>query len=255
MLVLLAACAPLPSAPAPVDAAVGWLWAAFPDAWDVELAAAVAELDPTVADLTADDAWEGTLADLDPALDALVPAPAPVDPAEASGVARLATLPCAPEALADLAVATTPAELYPHAFDTWERAWSTPADAWPATPALGWHARWTGDLGVHAYTAEGDGGLRWVAPVEGVPVGAVFLARSWLAGPAEVDAPAALDQDWTLELAWEGADGTTRHGWFLWREARYGLGLDTGVLEVQDGLLDGLRARDEALAAACTDPA
>lgn len=234
-----------------MDRAAGWIWRSLPDAADAELAAAIAELDPTVAELAGDEgSWEGTLAALDPALDTLDPAPSASDPTQAAGLVRSGTLPCALDVLAELAL-VDPAALYPHAFHEWSREWRSPAEDWPGTPRLDWHAAWTGPLGIHTYRARGDGSLRWVEAVPGAPVGRLLLSRGWLAAPAEVDADASLAQDWSLELAWEGEDGATRHAWLLWREADYGLGLDTSDLEIQAALLDGLDRRDRALADAC----
>lgn len=251
LLPLLLGCAKPVEAPEDLDGLVHYLWQRYDDGSDEELRAALANLEPLVAEVQ-----EGTLTDLTAAEADVVPR-GDADPADAQGMYLARDVDCALAPLEEILYDLDQKGLYEAAtgddvYERYDRAYTTDFDAYVArtAPQLGWDVTYVPSPSVvAAYTAEVSGGLRYVPEADGV--GPLLVARTWMPEPAtfEEGENDSFTQDYQVEVYWTRGDATA-HVYGMWRELAY-LGLtsdDAGVIGL---ILDGLSDWDDDTEVVC----
>lgn len=254
MLLLLAACGHVEPAPEDLDGLAHWMWEKYATSSDEELAVAVGNLDAAIGTLT--EPRTGGLSDLTASEQGTVTLAEPQDPADATGMFVLDTLPCTLDQADRIAYDLDQDVLYEDVYDSYHREYTSDLDAYTTRqdPFLSWHSTIGATVLGNSYVEEVEGGLRWSEPVPAAPLGPFLLARAFLAEPAVFENDAAsFRQDYQLELFYERDAGSVIHAWFLWREMDYGAGLDTNNEDIVALMLNKLEEWDEHTAAICDD--
>lgn len=244
-------CRPVEAAPTDLDAlfhAFWGDWATAPDETLVEntdlahqYASAETWTEPvfgTISDLTLDEVAEFNLG---------------LDPATASGMYSVNMLPCAIRDIEPILWAKKQDELYPGMYTSYERTFTTDADAYEAetTDLIRWEATAGGDLVGTPFVEELLGGIHRVREGEASPRGRILVQRTVMNGPAVFDGGSkSFQQDYQIEVYWERAPKETMHLYGIWRELDLG-GLTMESTQVQRIILNNFVEWDEKTVANC----
>lgn len=254
MLLLLVACAKPIEAPKDLDGLVHWFFTNYDTATDEEMRVAAANLAPLVQESS-----RGTVTDLSEEEQATVAIDPPRDPAEATGMFVAGPIACT---LADLEVVNYALDqegLYEavtgdEEYIRYSRAYTTDIARYEArTDAfLGWRTTYTVKPVATEYTAEIDGGMRYVPAGEDEgDVGPVVLSRSVLPSPATFAEETSdyFDQDYQIDVMLADGDASV-HVYAAWRDLS-SLGLTDESEGVQNLMLDGFEDFDRDTELVC----
>ncbi|GEM_PF-962026 len=225
-------------APRDLDAIIHWLWMHYEDATDEELITVVGNLEVAVDAPNLLYPMQRSVSDM--SREEVAAVNMDVDPSIASGVVSITTITCSAEGGDRVVRAPNQAELYPGAFDSYQRTFKTDFDGYVArsAPLLAWTADITSTLLTNTFTERVESGLRWVpAATTGENTrGPLFLSRTWLPSPAVFERPGnEWSQDFQIEVFWRRDDTHIFHMWTMWRYLRIGnlSTNDDSVIEIQ----------------------
>jgi len=248
---LFVACAKPEPAPADLDGLVHLFFAKYDTATDEELRAAAVNLLPLLQEPS-----RGLVDDLTAEEQATVRVDPPRDPADATGMFVAGPIACT---LADLEVVNYALDqegLYEavtgdEEYIAYDRVYESDLAAYEARtdPFLTWRTTYTVQPVMSEYTAEIDGGMRFVPALDGV--GPVVMSRSTLPSPATFagETDDFFDQDYQIDVMLGDGD-TSVHVYVAWRNLS-SLGLEDESAGVQDLLLNGFEDFDRDTELVC----
>jgi hypothetical protein len=256
---LLVGCHSTKPAPGDLDGLAHWYWSAYDgvdteEGADSEVIAATLNLDAALGGDAADAPSSGTLSDMTADEQALVFLDPARDITLAAGMFITNVLPCTMDQIERITIEIDQAGLYPGTYDTYERAYTSDADAYLAreTPYLTWTSSIDATVLGASYHEDIEGGTRFVPDTDGEGFGDMLLTRVWLPTPAEFESDdKSFDQDYQLEIYYPLSSTEVVHYYVLWRQMDYGGGLDTDDASVQGLMIGALLDWDKANADLC----
>ncbi len=249
------ACAPLDPAPEDVDGLLHYLWTWYDDGTDEQLAevqrnvhsALGAELEETL---------DGTVSDLTDADVALVGMGG--DPAAAQGLFIARPLACTLEQLERVVSHQDQLSLYPDAYETYQRTFTSDYDAYMArhTPTLSWELENSNTLLGAWYSSVAVGRLRYLPDLgaELTPHGPGLHSRIVMTEPAsfEEGSNKSLEQNYQLEVFYERSPGELVHVYATWQQGDFG-GVTTDDEAVQRLVVNNMAAWDDDTEVLCAE--
>jgi hypothetical protein len=260
LMVLAMGCFPqAEDAPGDLDGLAHWFWTSHHLATDEQLIEAVAQLQAELeAGLAADEKFSGTLSKLEPDDLAATDIEEDRDLDRAQGLFIGNRFACDMEKLDTIVTSVRQDENYPDVYESYKRTYRSDEAAYFARDEsfLTWHTEVTAAPVSAAYHSKLNGGVRWVAsdaaPDEnaGKRVPAI-VQFGWFTEPADFeDENSSFDQDYQLEVYFNGGDGQVYHLMAMWRDMVLGLfSIEDDV--VIDTTLNGLFDWDERTEELC----
>lgn len=252
-----AGCRQLEPAPKALDRLFPWFFGQIDQAEPEQLAEGFRNLYAAADADGLDEAVDGTLSLLqrDDLGDAVVEAPAL---SRAAGVYMLRPLDCSMEQLEKILTHQAQDELYPDAYDTYERQFTSDKQAYSnkVEDLLTWEVDYTATILGKSYRSTVLGALRRVPVIdaEQSPHGETIVARAHIPEPAAFEKDGtSLDQDYQIEMYMKMGGGRILHAYGIWRQADFGAGIDSDSEGAQRLLLNNLAKWDEETEALCAD--
>lgn len=256
--VLLTGCFSFERVPPPEDleGLLGFFVQNGATATDEELAVAVENTDAVLRALLTDgDAKVGGIAALTSTDLAAFGIDDGRDPSLAPGMFLASRFTCTPERLAEVISDPDQPTIHPNVYDSYDRVFDTDRAAWLRgdIATLDWHVTYEATPTATQYRAKTQSAVRRVLMAEDFPAATALVQRTFLTEPAEfVGAPEnhVFDQDYQVEIFFDGGDGTILHLYGLWRY------MQLGVVSVNDDVfvdfqLNGMLEWDTQTEAAC----
>ena len=256
--VLLGGCKAVDPAPRELDDLLHWFWQKYADGTDEELAEGAVNLYDAVDAASFEELSDGSISDLDRDEAALVGI-TDQDPAEAAGVYLVNVYDCTLPKLEPILLHRDQATLYDGIYDRYERTYTASRDDFEgrASPTMTWDVEYEASLLGAAYTANLEGGLRYVPTLDDElsPHGPVMLSRTHLLEPVTYDGDSnkSQEQDYQVEIYLKQSSGRVLHVYGLWREADYGGTTNSDNEGVQRLLLNSLADWDATTEQHCAD--
>lgn len=252
---LSAGCKKVEPAPKALDRLFPWFFENIDLADDDQLAEGFRNLHKA-GDVAALDALvDGSLSDLDG--DALGSAEVDdPDTGAAAGVYMLRRLRCSLPQLERVLTHQAQDELYPDAYDTYDRRYTTDRQAYLAQDEalLRWEVDYTATILGKSYASEVIGALRRIPKLdeERSPFGQTLIARAHIPRPAVFEKDGtSLVQDYQIEMYYPLGKGEVLHAYAIWREADFGAGINSDSEGSQRLLLNNLDSWDKETEALC----
>ena len=248
MLLLLTtiACRGVDPAPEDLDGLVHYFWQHPAD--DEALAEGTLQLHAAVgADL--EDTTDGVLSRLTDEEVALVDG-VDDDPAQAAGIYMVNRFACDFDVLEQLLVATDQAEQRRGTYESYERTYTSDAEAYLAgtVPELTWDISLEATVVLSTYSSELSGGIRRVD----TEAGRMLFARTWFREPASFRNNNTWDQDYQMEVYYERAPGDIVHLYAMWRELEVS-GFSSESESIQRSVLNGMADWDRDTEDLCAE--
>lgn len=244
ILAAMVGCKAVEPAPEDLDGLFHWFWTGFEAAGDADWLDAVNNAHAAMGMGVLEEVADGSLSAFSREEMDLVDMREDADPDELAGLYLLNVLPCTLAQVEEIVTALDQAAYYGDAYDSYERAYTSDADAYRSReePKLSFVSEIGAELlGAH-YTETVQGLVRWVPEVEGHVWGPALLARYHLPEEAVFDTDGFFfTQDYQVEVYYERAPGELAHLYGLWRNMGYGEGStqDEGIArQVLSGLAD-----------------
>lgn len=256
-MLLLLACAPLDPAPADLDGLLHYLWDHYDEGTDEQLAEVQRNVHAVLGE-TLTETIDGTVTDLDAEQVALVEM-TDVDPEAAQGLFIARPVACTLEQLERVVSYLEQIELYPDAYETYSRSYTSDYDAYMAreTPFLSWEIENTNTLLGAWYSSVAIGRLRYLPDLgsELTPFGPSLHSRIVMTEPAtfEEGSSKSLVQNYQLELFYERSAGELVHVYATWQEGDFGGGVSTEDEAVQRLVVNNMAAWDDDTEALCAE--
>ena len=251
LLASLLACAKPIEAPADLDGLLHWFFTHWEDATDEELRAAATNLAPLVP-----TASRGTVSPMTEAEQATVALDGEQDIAQATGIFVVGPVACSFADFERVRYAIDQEGLYEavtgdEEYIAYDREYHSDVDAYEArsVPSLTWHTLYSIKPVTTEYTADVEGGIRFVS-AEG-DSGPVAIERAYLPSPATFAAETSdyFEQDYQVDVLLPAGDGSV-HAYGVWRDLS-SLGLTDESDGVQNLILDGLEQYDRDTELVC----
>lgn len=258
MLLLLVGCARPVEAPTDLDTLFHWFFVNRDTATEEELHAAAANLLPFAREVS-----RGTVTDLTAEEQGTVTMATAADPAEATGIFITGPVACPFDDLERIHYALDQEGLYETAtgdedtYIEYTRAYTSDLAAYEARqiPTLAWDTTYKVAPVTVAYTAEIEGGMRFVPAADDEGAGPVVIERAHLPSPALFENGTAeqggdfFAQDYQVDIMLPDGDGSV-HAYAVWRDLS-SLGLTDESDGVQNLILDGLEDFDRDTELVC----
>ena len=251
----LAGCRQLEPAPKELDRLFPWFFSQVDQAEPEQLAEGFRNLYAAADPGSLDGPIDGTLTRLhvDDLGTALVDAPK-LD--RAAGVYMLRPLRCGMQQLQRVLTHGAQDELYPDAYDTYSRTFTSDASAFSQgeTDLITWNVEYSATILGKSYTSTVLGALRRVPVLDAQqsPHGETVVARAYIPEPASFEKDGtSLNQDYQIEMYVPMGEVEILHAYGIWREADFGAGIDSEDEGTQRLLLNNLAKWDEETEALC----
>jgi hypothetical protein len=251
---LLGGCRKVVDAPTDVDGVMHDWWTGYDDD-DAARASAAINAHSVTGMATIEPPVDGKVTDLVSADLALVGMD-DRDPSLGTGMFLLNRFPCTLDALAPILVALNQDELYDGAYDSYERTYTSDADAWSRrdAPRLTWDIALTSSYIGSTFDETLKGEIRRIPDLgdDASPFGEILIQRTWMPEPAVFESGnKSFPQDYQIEVYYEMEPGTIAHYYGIWRQIDMGGGLDNNSDAVIGIILNNLADFDDGTAEIC----
>ncbi len=248
-------CKKVEPAPKALDRLFPWFFENIDQADDEQLAEGFRNLHKAGEVDALDELVDGSLSDLDPEALGSAEVEAP-EPSKAAGVYMLRRLRCSLPQLERVLAHQAQDELYPDAYDTYDRSFTTDRAAYMGgdEDLLRWDVDYTATILGKSYESKVIGALRRIPKIdaEQSPFGDTLVARAHIPEPAVFEKDStSLRQDYQIEMYYPVGKGEVLHAYAIWREADFGAGINSDSEGSQRLLLNNLDSWDKETEALC----
>ena len=248
-------CRKVEPAPTELDALLHWMWQRYDDGTDDELVRGAANLWDAVDGGGLTEHWDGSLSPLTTEEAALVGV-TDREPADAPGVFLVNAYACTLARLEPILLHPAQDELYDGVYDEYVRTYDTEPAVFMQRDVrkISWDVSYEASLFGTAYSAEIEGGLRFVPEGDSSARGDFLMGRTVMPEPAVFDGDGSSQpQDYQLEIWQSRGDGTLLHVYGLWRQADFGAGITSADEGSQRILLNNLKQWDDETETHCAE--
>ena len=248
-------CKKVEPAPEDLDGLFHYFWSNYEDGTDEDLALAVINAHDAIDGDVLEDAFDGSISDIDRDELDLVEMRSGADPSETTGMFLVNLLPCTLEQVEEIVISLDQMKLYDGAYESYSREYTSDLDDYldRREPFLSWVSDIEAKLLGAQYSESVNGGVRHVASVdeETSPYGPFVVARYWMPQEAEFSKKDFFfTQDYQIEIYYERASGELVHLYGLWRYMGMGTS-STDADSIVRLILNGLKDWDKTTADLC----